>query len=131
MNEGRGLPAGPAERPFPRPRLLRLYCALVLLAWVGLGVGVGGSLLSLALGLPLWGVAGMLLVAPAAAGTLLLSPWLRCPHCGRCATDPGWRRPHPLGSRAGGVEGGGAVVLHVLRNRRFTCIRCGRPVRVG
>ena len=56
---------------------------------------------------------------------------LRCPACRGFVTLETFRPVHPSARRIDPVGRYGAVVVDVVRERRFTCMYCGREHRLG
>lgn len=120
---------------YPRPLRLLVACWMVAAVWglfalfiLALFTAFAGLGCDEAVGRVLQGIMVTIMVLmPLQIGVTL---GLRCPDCRGWVTLETYRPPHPaarvmpLGGRYA------AVVLDVLRERRFTCMYCGREHRV-
>lgn len=121
---------------YPRPLRLLIACWMVAAMWALLALfflvlfaGLAGFGSDAAMGRVLQAilVSGGVLVPLQITVTL----GLRCPACRGWATLETFRPFHPAArvTMLGGRYA--AVVLDVLRERRFTCMYCGREHRLG
>lgn len=113
---------------FPHPRILRGYSWIVVVTWVTAVAAAVNLVLTVIAGVPLYGVAAVLVLSLVAALYLLISfPWLRCPACQRVVTLQVGRSAHPsaAANNLGQIGGWSALVVSSLRKQTVVCIHCG------
>lgn len=119
---------------YPKPLRLLIACWMIAVVWgllalflPALFIGVAGVASEVMMPLAAGSIMGVFVLIPM---QIIVTLGLRCPACNGYVTMETFGPFHPAAriTTMGGRYA--AVVLDVLRERRFTCMYCGREHRV-
>ncbi len=104
----------------------------IYLTWFLLVLGMLIQFLSLYISNSIWpfSFTPILIFLFPGAVHAVLAFFVRCPHCSKCLTVEGFKKPHPKSRMVYIINGWGAVALQWFSGN-VVCIHCGKEVNTN